>query len=105
MLRETDYLCRHGGDEFTILLNNPDNMNPEKVARKIIDNISVPFKIKASTIDFVTVSIGISIYPDDGETIDDLVKHADQAMYKAKELKNNYICYNGGRFSSTLDRS
>lgn len=102
MLRETDYLCRHGGDEFTILLNNPDNINPEKVARKIIENISAPLKIRENTIDFVTASVGISIYPDDGTTINDLVKHADQAMYKAKELKNIYICYDGGRFSPTL---
>lgn len=105
MLRETDYLCRHGGDEFTILLNNPDNMNPEKVARKIIDKITTPFKIQTDIIDFVTTSIGISIFPDDGTTIDDLVKHADQAMYKAKEKRNRYVCYDGGRFSSTMTRS
>ncbi|MEW6079031.1 MAG: sensor domain-containing diguanylate cyclase [Thermodesulfobacteriota bacterium] len=102
ILRETDYLCRHGGDEFTILLNNPDNMNPEKVARKIIETITVPFQIKEHTIDFITTSIGISVYPEDGATIDDLVKHADQAMYRAKEMKNTYICYNKGRFSPTM---
>ena len=105
MLRETDYLCRHGGDEFTILLNNPDNMNPEEVARKIIQKISIPFQIKNDTIDFITTSIGISLYPDDGTTIDDLVKHADQAMYKAKEKRNTYICYNQGAFTPTLPRS
>jgi diguanylate cyclase (GGDEF)-like protein/PAS domain S-box-containing protein len=103
ILRETDYLCRHGGDEFTILLNNPDNMNPEKVARKIIDKLKAPFKIKTDTIDFITTSVGISLYPDDGTTIDDLVKHADQAMYKAKEKKNRYICYNKGKFSPSMN--
>ncbi len=105
MLRETDYLCRHGGDEFTILLNNPDNMNPEEVARKIIEKLGMPFRINSHDIDFITISVGISMYPADGTTIDDLVKHADQAMYKAKEQKNTFICYNGGGFSPTMKRS
>ncbi|MDY6903743.1 MAG: diguanylate cyclase [Thermodesulfobacteriota bacterium] len=103
VLRETDYICRHGGDEFTIILSNPENMNPVRVAEKVIQRISDPYYIKSHQIDFITTSVGISIYPDDGADVDTLVKHADKAMYKAKKRKNRYICFNKGKFTKKLD--
>ncbi len=102
ILRETDYIFRHGGDEFTIILNNPENTNLVVVARKIIDKIGEPYYIENLTIDFITTSIGISVYPDDGADIHDMVKHADKAMYQAKKQKNQYLFYNQGEFAKTV---
>ncbi|MDY6825270.1 MAG: sensor domain-containing diguanylate cyclase [Thermodesulfobacteriota bacterium] len=103
VLRETDYICRHGGDEFTIILSNPENMNPMRVAEKVIQTISDPYYIKAHQIDCITTSVGISVYHNDGADVDTLVKHADKAMYKAKKRKNRYICFNKGKFTKKLE--
>ena len=102
LLRETDYVCRHGGDEFTIILSNSKNMNPPKVAQKVIDAISRPFPVGNNEIAVITTSIGISVYPDDSSAMEKLVKYADKAMYRAKDRKNRYICYNRGKFTKKL---
>lgn len=89
--RAIDTVARLGGDEFTIFLQNITSLDSVcTVAQKIMLSISQPFVIESRTI-FVTASIGIAVYPDDGDTIDDLLKQADTAMYHAKEQgKNNY---------------
>jgi len=102
LLRETDYVCRHGGDEFTIILSNSKNMNPPKVAQKVIDTIGRPFPVGNNEIGVITTSIGISVYPDDSDVMEDLVRYADKAMYRAKDRKNRYICYNRGKFTKKL---
>ena len=90
-LREQDTVSRLGGDEFTIILEGiRDDVYTSVVAQKIIDVISQPLKLKDKTV-YVGVSIGISIYPDDGRNMEELIKNADMAMYKAKESgKNNF---------------
>lgn len=93
ILRDTDYISRLGGDEFTIILGNSTELLPEKVAQRIINHLSKPYDISGITIGFVTPSIGIGIYPDDGHDVETLLKHADEAMYKAKEKGNRYIHY------------
>ncbi|MFP4040049.1 MAG: diguanylate cyclase [Desulfosudaceae bacterium] len=102
LLRETDYVCRHGGDEFTIILNNADRIDPVLVASKIGETIREPYQVSKHRIDFISTSIGISLYPDDGADIDSLVSYADKAMYKAKKKKNRSICYNHGKFTRRL---
>ncbi len=102
LLRETDYISRHGGDEFTIILNDPENVDPIEVAQKIIETIAVPYDIGRQEIAVISTSIGISIYPDDGVDVDALIGRADKAMYRAKGKKNCYICYNQGTFSEKL---
>lgn len=93
-LRESDTVARLGGDEFTIILNKIEN--PEdivKVVRKIMDTLSIPFNLKGidKTIGF---SIGISQFPQDAKDPETLLKHADTAMYQAKESgKNTYKFY------------
>ncbi len=88
-------VSRQGGDEFTIIL--PAIRNQEEitfVTNKIIEAFSQPFNIKENEI-YIKPSIGISIYPDDGEDVDALIKNADTAMYRSKELKgNNFQFYN-----------
>jgi len=90
-LRGSDTISRLGGDEFTVILPAiPGNEEAAKVAEKICEAIMQPFIFEEHTVS-VTTSIGISLYPIDGQESDILVKNADAAMYRAKELgKNQY---------------
>ena len=93
-IRDEDTISRIGGDEFTILLQNTDQISVVKVVKKIFDEMKKPFKIFGVDIR-TTFSIGISIYSQDGETPDILLRNADTAMYKAKDNgKNSYQFYN-----------
>ncbi len=92
-LRGSDYISRLGGDEFTVILANSKRLNPERAAERIIETISAPYVINGTTIDFVSTSIGISVFPDDGHDAETLIKHADMAMYKAKERKGTFVRY------------
>lgn len=93
-VRESDLVSRFGGDEFTIILmNNTATARPDQVARRIREHLSQPYRIGGETIDFITPSIGISMYPRDGQDIETLLKCADMAMYQAKKERNQYVCY------------
>jgi len=84
-VREADTVARMGGDEFTIVLTDlPDADSAATAARKILEVMAVPFTIEGREL-FITTSIGISLYPRDGEHLEDLLKAADMAMYHAKE--------------------
>lgn len=90
-VREGDTIARLGGDEFVLLID--DIMRPEdvgKIAKKILETFRRPMLLKGNEF-FITTSIGISLYPNDGKTAETLLKKADTAMYRAKEQgKNNY---------------
>lgn len=84
--REEDTLARLGGDEFTMLLEDVGDMRQiPGVAQKLREALSSPFDIDGREI-FISSSIGISLYPGDGDDAETLIKHADTAMYRAKEL-------------------
>ncbi|MCC3404588.1 MAG: CHASE2 domain-containing protein [Microcoleus sp. PH2017_10_PVI_O_A] len=88
-LRGSDIISRLGGDEFTVILPGiPGSEEAAKVAQKICDAIMQPFILEEHTVS-VTTSIGISLYPIDGQESDILVKNADAAMYRAKEGGKN----------------
>ena len=88
-VRESDTVARLGGDEFIIILENiPEPSAASRVADKILDELRRPIRI-ASQEFFIGASIGISLYPQDGEQPADLLKHADAAMYRAKERGRN----------------
>ena len=83
-LREGDTLARIGGDEFTLLLPDVQSRaDAELIAKKIIKSLKEVFRIDSHEL-FISTSIGISHYPEDGETIESLIKHADIAMYSVK---------------------
>jgi len=86
LLRETDTICRLGGDEFIILLPRlrQPRENTVDVARKILSSLYEPLLIKNNQI-YISTSIGIALYPDDGEEEEVLIKSADKAMYMVKK--------------------
>jgi diguanylate cyclase (GGDEF)-like protein len=90
-VRESDTICRQGGDEFMILLPEAGGAeDAEKVARKIVAAMTEPHQIGDQKL-VITFSIGISICPDDAKDDETLIKHADDAMYLAKDSgRNNY---------------
>jgi diguanylate cyclase (GGDEF)-like protein/PAS domain S-box-containing protein len=94
LLRESDLVARLGGDEFVVLLDGSvEAAALAHVARKALAAIAEPVRIESRSFQ-VTGSIGISLYPDDGEDAATLLKHADAAMYLAKDQgKNNYQFY------------
>jgi len=88
-VRQTDTVARHGGDEFTVML--PDLHQPEdaaQVAEKILERVAEPVIAGATAIE-VSVSIGIAVFPFDGNDIDTLLRNADDAMYRAKQAGRN----------------
>jgi predicted signal transduction protein with EAL and GGDEF domain len=83
-LRDVDTLCRLGGDEFVIFLQEIDAHGAEVLARRILDIMGRPFQIDALSFS-VGCSIGIALYPEDGKSLDELIRCADTAMYLVKE--------------------
>ena len=88
-MRKSDVVARVGGDEFLIMIENIEGIETVNfVAEKILYSFNRPFKLNNQDI-FVTTSIGVSVYPTDGENAEMLIKNADLAMYKAKEKGRN----------------
>ena len=86
-------VARQGGDEFTILLQGLSSpMQAGVVARRIMESITQPMRLSEHEV-VVTASLGISLYPGDGEDVDALLKNADTAMYSAKESGRNQYRY------------
>jgi diguanylate cyclase (GGDEF)-like protein len=85
-VKDGDTVARLGGDEFTVILRNvADPSAARTVAERIIDSLQLPVNIGGRD-HFVCASIGITLFPDDGSSIDDVMRNADTAMYRAKEL-------------------
>lgn len=90
-VRESDMVARLGGDEFVILLEGfPDTSDVVKVAKKIINANAEPHTIGSQVVK-TSATIGISFYPQDGETAEALLKNADLAMYHAKQKERGTI--------------
>lgn len=87
-LRTEDTISRVGGDEFVIALSMSDVQDVIKIAQKIIATFSKPFTFSGHTL-FATTSIGIALYPENGDTAEILIQNADAAMYCAKEKGRN----------------
>jgi diguanylate cyclase (GGDEF)-like protein/PAS domain S-box-containing protein len=102
--REDDTVCRFSGDEFLILQPDiEDNSDSVKTANDILQVFRSPFYLKDKQV-YITATIGIAVFPDNGEDANLILKNADTAMYKAKELgKNRYEFYSQEMYDG-LDR-
>ncbi|PKR77154.1 hypothetical protein CEY16_10445 [Halalkalibacillus sediminis] len=93
-IRETDVIARIGGDEFTVILRNVEEESDILcVINRILETTSEPWKLQGEVF-HVTMSVGIAVYPDDGEDTETLIRKADIALYKAKDDgKNTFQWY------------
>ncbi len=104
VLRASDTAARLGGDEFGVLLCDPcDTARAELVADKVLKAIGEPFPIKGVNLR-VTASIGIALYPEHAGDGEQLMQHADVAMYEAKTAQSGHACYARERDHHSLER-
>ncbi|MGA7614753.1 MAG: EAL domain-containing protein [Thermoanaerobaculia bacterium] len=104
-LREQDTVARMGGDEFTVLLSDlRDDHHAAAIAQKLLETISRPIFVDNHEL-HATTSIGVALFPADGEDAETLLKNADNAMYRAKELgRNNFQLCTPSLNVRTLER-
>ncbi len=104
-LRQEDSIARMGGDEFTLLLadlKTPDDA--AKIAQKILDIVAQPMRIDGNEL-VITTSVGVALFPGDGDTAEALLKNSDQAMYRAKEAgRNLYHLFTPSMNSRAVER-
>ena len=90
-VRDIDFVCRYGGDEFVVLVTDlAQARDAALVSQKIASAVASPITIESRTIS-LSLSIGVSSYPEDGIEADTLIRRADLAMYEAKKLKSNRL--------------
>ena len=104
-LREEDSIARMGGDEFTVLLADLKTIDDAaKIAQKVLDTVAQPVSIDGTEL-FLTTSIGIAVFPSDGDTAEALLANADHAMYRAKDAgRNSYQMFTPAMNSRALER-
>lgn len=93
-MRETDTIARLGGDEFTVVLADfGSRSNLERIVQGLIDLLAEPYDLDEDDTANVTASIGITLFPDDAGSLDEMLKHSDRAMYVAKSDGRNRFSY------------
>jgi diguanylate cyclase (GGDEF)-like protein len=102
-LREGDTLARLGGDEFAVLLENISSEAAADVAMKLIDVVKKTIIVEGYHLK-ITTSVGISVYPSDGQNAADIVKHADTAMYHAKDQGRNQFSFYSSAMNKKAER-
>ncbi len=104
-IRKVDTLARLGGDEFTIIMEDLISVQDSSLlAQKILKVLAEPFNIDGRIL-YISCSIGISLYPQDGKSVNDLLQYADTAMYRAKEEgRNNFQFYSSDMTELALER-
>ena len=105
VLRVHDHLSRFGGDEFVVIVSDIGALtDAEAVAMRLLESLTTPIDIGATQI-YSSCSIGIALYPDDADSIDSLLKHADTAMYQAKEQGGNrFLFYHAKQTERVVER-
>lgn len=93
-VRDQDTLSRQGGDEFVLLAENLRSAEDAGlIARDLLNVLKMPFVLSNNVQIYAEACIGIAVYPDNGNSVEDLMRNADTAMYKAKKLGRNKFCF------------
>ena len=105
VLRAHDQLSRFGGDEFTVIVTNIEqNADAELVATRLLRSLAEPFHVGPTQI-YSSASVGIAFYPDDADSAEALLKHADTAMYQAKaQGGNRFLFYHAQQTARVVER-
>ena len=91
-VRSEDFVCRYGGEEMTIILNNTNKETAVNIAEKICKTIaSKQYELSPDLEVQITISLGVSTYPTNGKTPTELIEYADKCLYKAKENGRNQV--------------
>jgi diguanylate cyclase len=101
-IRDVDFLCRIGGDEFVILLPAISAAEAARVAQRIIERVSEPVEIDSLPLR-IGISVGSACAPNDGETADELLRSADRAMYEAKRRGKGVFVAHGTRTAEIVE--
>lgn len=103
-VRQNDSAARIGGDEFVLVLGEQDRVEGiADAAKRVLQRIGAPLAILGREM-IVTCSIGVSVYPDDGEDAETLLKNADAAMYGAKKKGRNSVCFYTREMNEIIDQ-
>lgn len=104
-ISESNTVARFGGDEFTVLVTDIEDITTvQDLAEILLTTLAEPYQVEGETL-YLSVSIGITCYPEDGHSVDDLLKNADQAMYAAKEEgRNCYHLFTPSMHKAALER-
>lgn len=104
-VREGDTVARFGGDEFVLVIDEAESLaDITAIAEKLLDSLTPPFMVSGMEL-HVTASVGISVFPDDGQDSETLLRNADNAMYRAKEAgRNSYRFYSGDMSARAFER-
>jgi diguanylate cyclase (GGDEF)-like protein/PAS domain S-box-containing protein len=102
-LRQGDILARLGGDEFAILLATADRTSAQVTARRILGVFNTPFVVGDHSL-HVLGSLGVALYPEHGDTLDELARAADVAMYQAKQGRTGVAVYDPEQDRNSLER-
>jgi diguanylate cyclase (GGDEF)-like protein/PAS domain S-box-containing protein len=103
LMRHTDTVSRFGGDEFVIMMPDLTALKyVEKIAAKLVVELQQPFLINGGEL-LISISLGIAVYPQDGNTVDELLKHADLAMYTAKKSGRNQMKFFNAQMANSID--
>lgn len=101
---DTNHICRFGGDEFVIMFSQIDENNASQISLRLLNQIERIIKIDNDELQ-ISASIGIAFYPEHGEDVDTLLRHADTAMYRSKEQgKNTYSIYHQSMEADLAER-
>jgi diguanylate cyclase (GGDEF)-like protein/PAS domain S-box-containing protein len=92
-IRESDTLARTGGDEFVLIIGDLEDIGCiDRIAENMLEAMTRPFQLKSEQC-YISISIGITVYPNDSADMENLLKKADHAMYAAKQQGRNRYCY------------